>query len=269
MTTYSFFTKFIVPFLFAAAGILFTNYLNTDNNSEWTYLFNGKDLDGWEMKIAGFEFNNNYRNTFSVKNGSIKVSYDNYTSFDEKFGHLFYTNKKFKNYHLKLDYRFYGEHVNLFKNENEAWNYKNSGVMLHSEHPSQMFLDQGFPVSIEGQFLGGSGINSRPTLNMCSPGTEVDINGTQAMQHCVNSTSKTIHTEQWVSVEFLVFSDSIVHHIVDKDTVITYSNIRFGGTYLSDNFSDKIGEPLQEGYISLQSEGHPIEFKNIRVKELD
>ena len=46
MTTYSFFTKFIVLFLFAAAGILSTNYLNTDNNSEWTYLFNGKDLDG-------------------------------------------------------------------------------------------------------------------------------------------------------------------------------------------------------------------------------
>ena len=141
--------------------------------------------------------------------------------------------------------------------------------MLHSEHPSQMFIDQGFPVSIEGQFLGGSGLNDRPTLNMCSPGTEVDINGTQAMQHCINSESKTIHTDEWVSVEFLVFSDSIVHHIIDKDTVMTYSNIRYGGTYLSENFTYKVGEPLKEGYISLQSEGHPIEFKNIRVKELD
>ena len=247
---------------------LFIISCNNDQK-EWVSLFDGQTLDGWEVKIAGYELNNNYKNTFSVKDGNIRVSYDDYESFDEKFGHIFYTNKKFKNYHLKIDYRFYGEHVNSFKSEDEAWNYKNSGVMLHSEHPNQMLLNQEFPVSIEGQFLGGSGANERPTLNMCSPGTEVNIDGTLALNHCINSISKTIHTDDWVSVEFVVFSDSIVHHIIDKDTVITYTNIRYGGSYLSDNYINKIGEPLSEGYISLQSEGHPIEFKNIRVKELD
>lgn len=247
---------------------LFIISCNNDQK-EWVSLFDGQTLDGWEVKIAGYELNNNYRNTFSVKDGNIRVSYDDYESFDKKFGHIFYTNRKFKNYHLKIDYRFYGEHVSSFKSEDEAWNYKNSGVMLHSEHPNQMLLDQEFPVSIEGQFLGGSGANERPTLNMCSPGTEVNIDGTLALNHCINSISKTIHTNDWVSVEFVVFSDSIVHHIIDKDTVITYTNIRYGGSYLSDNYINKIGEPLSEGYISLQSEGHPIEFKNIRVKELD
>jgi hypothetical protein len=247
---------------------LFIISCNNDQK-EWVSLFDGQTLDGWEVKIAGYELNNNYKNTFSVKDGNIRVSYDDYESFDKKFGHIFYTNKKFKNYHLKIDYRFYGEHVSSFKSEDEAWNYKNSGVMLHSEHPNQMLLDQEFPVSIEGQFLGGSGANERPTLNMCSPGTEVNIDGTLALNHCINSISKTIHTNDWVSVEFVVFSDSIVHHIIDKDTVITYTNIRYGGSYLSDNYINKIGEPLSEGYISLQSEGHPIEFKNIRVKELD
>ena len=140
--------------------------------------------------------------------------------------------------------------------------------MLHSEDPKQMFLDQGFPVSIEGQFLGGSGSKKRPTLNMCSPGTEVDINGSQALRHCVSSSSNTYHNEDWVSVELIVYSDSIVHHVIGKDTVMTYSNIKIGGGYLSDNFTDRIGEPLKEGYISLQSEGHPIEFKNIRIREL-
>ena len=166
-----------------------------------------------------------------------------------------------------MDYRFYGNHVNLFKNEDEAWNYKNSGVMLHSEDPSKMLLNQGFPVSIEAQFLGGSGVKERPTLNMCSPGTEVVINESQAMEHCISSNSKTYHNEDWISVEFVVYSDSIVHHIINKDTVMSYSNIKIGGEYLSDNFTDKVGEPLKEGFISLQSEGHPIEFKNIRIKE--
>mgnify|MGYP003304974987 FL=1 len=103
---------------------------------------------------------------------------------------------------------------------------------------------------------------------MCSPGTEVDINGSQALKHCISSNSKTYHNEDWVSVEFIVYSDSIVHHVIDKDTVMTYSNIKIGGGYLSDNFTDRIGDPLKEGYISLQSEGHPIEFKNIRIREL-
>jgi hypothetical protein len=34
-------------------------------------------------------------------------------------------------------------------------------------------------------------------------------------------------------------------------------------------YKDKIGTPLKEGYIALQSESHPIEFKNIMIKEFD
>ena len=255
------------PYIFISLISILSVYCDNENE-QWTSLFDGESLSGWEMKIAGYELNNNYRNTFSVKDGVIRVSYSDYDSFDEKFGHLFYTEKKFKNYHLKMDYRFYGEHANQLQNENEAWNYKNSGVMLHSEDPSKMFLDQEFPVSIEAQFLGGSGERDRPTLNMCSPGTEVDINGSQALKHCISSNSKTYHNEDWVSVELIVYSDSIVHHVIDRDTVMTYSNIKIGGGYLSDNFTDRIGDPLEEGYISLQSEGHPIEFKNIRIREL-
>ena len=243
------------------------SYSCFSEKDDWISIFDGESLNGWEMKIAGYELNNNYRNTFSVQDGVIRVSYRDYDLFDRNFGHLFYTKKKYKNYHLKMDYRFYGNHVNLFKNEDEAWNYKNSGVMLHSEDPSKMLLNQEFPVSIEAQFLGGSGIKERPTLNMCSPGTEVDINKSQATEHCISSNSNTYHNEDWISVEFVVYSDSIVHHIINKDTVMSYSNIKIGGEYLSDNFIDRIGEPLKEGFISLQSEGHPIEFKNIRIKE--
>ena len=125
------------PYIFISLISILSIYCDTDNE-EWISLFDGESLSGWEMKIAGYELNNNYRNTFSVKDGVIRVSYSDYDSFDEKFGHLFYTKKKFKNYHLKMDYRFYGEHANQLKNEDEAWNYKNSGVMLHSEDPSKI-----------------------------------------------------------------------------------------------------------------------------------
>ena len=145
--------------------------INCDrDNQGWTYLFDGKSLNGWEMKIAGYELNNNYRNTFSVKDGAIRVSYKDYDSFDERFGHIFFTKNKFKNYHLKMDYRFYGEHANSFKTKMKHGTTRTIGVMLHSEDPSKMSLDQEFPVSIEAQFLGGSGLKDRPTLNMCSLG---------------------------------------------------------------------------------------------------
>ena len=250
--------------LFKVFSISFLFLISCESQeNDWINLFDGESLDGWEIKIAGYELNNNYKNTFGIGNGTIKVAYDLYDSFDKEFGHIFYTKRKFKNYHLKLDYKFYGEHI-----RNESWSFKNSGVMLHSEHPSQMFIDQGFPVSIEAQFLGGSGEGERPTLNMCSPGTEVDINGKQATLHCVNSKSKTYHKDDWVSVDLIVYSDSIVHHIIGKETVISYSNLKYGGGYLTDNFLDMIGKPAKEGYISLQSEGHPIEFKNIMIKEI-
>jgi len=104
---------------------------------------------------------------------------------------------------------------------------------------------------------------------MCSPGTEVDINSKMAERHCVSSNSKTYHDEKWVSVEFIVYSDSLIHHIVEKETVMTYTNIRIGGGYLFPRFKNKIGTPVKEGYIALQSESHPIEFKDIMIKELD
>ena len=144
-----------------------------NSSSDWQALFDGKTFDGWDIKVAGYDLNDNHNNTYLIEDGSIVVSYDQYDSFDEKDGNIFYTKKKFKNYHLKLDYKFYGDHI-----RDGDWSYRNSGVMLHSEDPKKIFKDQQVPVSIEAQFLGGLQNRSdgiKTTLNMCSPGTDVDI----------------------------------------------------------------------------------------------
>ena len=57
---------------------------------EWIQLFNGKNLDGWKVKIKGFDLGDNYGNTFRVEDGVLKVAYDQYEKFDGKFGHIFY-----------------------------------------------------------------------------------------------------------------------------------------------------------------------------------
>ena len=235
-----------------------------NQTEEWQTIFDGNSFDGWDIKIRYHELGENYNNTFKAEDGQINVSYEDYDEFEDKFGHIFYTKEKFKNYHLSLDYKFSGEHLKGAP----GWSVKNSGIMLHCQHPNTMLIDQEFPVSAETQLLGGLGEGKRSTANICTPGTDVDIDSKRAKQHCINSNSETYHNDDWVNVQVIVYSDSLIHHIVEGNKVLTYTNIRVGGNKVPENFLDKLGMPLEDGYISLQSEGHPVSFRNIKIKKL-
>lgn len=232
---------------------------------QWLQLFNGKDLKDWTIKIAKHDLNENYSNTFRVADGLMQVRYEGYDTFDRQYGHIFY-NSPFSHYLLRVEYRFVGEQAN----GGEGWALRNSGAMLHSQDPKTMLKDQDFPISIEGQLLGGDGENDRTTSNLCTPGTNVVMNGELFTPHCINSTSKTYHGEQWVTAEFLVLGDSIVHHIIEKDTVLTYFKPQIGGGNVNP-FDPNVkvdSSRLTSGYISLQSESHPIDFKKVELFDL-
>lgn len=98
-----------------------------DAPEEWVQLFNGKDLEDWDVKIKGHPLNENFGNTFSVEDGKLKVQYDQYEEFDEQYGHLFYK-QPFSVYLLVMEYRFTGDQVK----GGPGWAYRNSGAMLHS-----------------------------------------------------------------------------------------------------------------------------------------
>lgn len=231
----------------------------------WISLFNGKDLTGWTPKIRGYKAGENYNNTFRVEDGVIKVSYDKYKKFDAKFGHLFYKDK-FSHYRLRVEYRFVGDQVK----GGAGWALRNSGVMIHGESPEEMELDQQFPTSIEVQFLGGNGTDARSTINLCTPGTNVVYEGKLHTQHCTSSSSKTYHGPQWVTAEIEVHGSGVIKHIVDGQTVLTYSEPQYDPTDAhAKHLSDKSGKLLiEEGTISLQSESHPIEFRKVELLPL-
>lgn len=243
-----------------------TSIESEENLGEWIQLFNGKDLDDWKIKISKHELGDNFANTFRVEDGLIKVNYDEYEDFDRKYGHMFYKDP-FSAYLLRLEYRFTGEQAP----GGEGWASRNSGAMLHGQSPESMTKDQDFPISIEGQLLGGDGTNDRTTSNLCTPGTNVVMDGELFTPHCVNSSSKTYHGEQWVTAEFLVLADSVIHHIVEGDTVLTYYQPQMGGGNVSNHNPDvkKDGQLISEGYISLQSESHPIEFRKVELFDLE
>ena len=234
--------------------------------SKWKQLFNGKNLSGWAPKIRGYKYKENFANTFRVENGVIKVGYEGYKpAFNDRFGHLFYK-KPYSYYLFAVEYRFTGPQAP----KAPGWAYKNSGIMIHCQPPETMLKDQDFPISIEVQLLGGDSTGERSTCNLCTPGTNVEMDGKLFTPHCINSSSKTFRNEEWVRAEVLVLGGEEIKHIVNGDTVLVYQKPQIGGSNVG-NFDPAVkkdGQILTGGYISLQSEGHPIEFRKVEIKDL-
>jgi hypothetical protein len=235
-------------------------------SKEWLTIFNGKDLTGWQPKFSGHELGENFADTFRVEDGILKVSYDNYEKFDGEFGHLFYKDK-FSHYRIRLEYRFVGDQIP----GGPDWGYRNSGIMLHCQPPESMLKDQDFPVSIEAQLLGGDGKNKRSTGNVCTPGTNIVIDGALITNHLTNSSSKTYHGDQWVTAEVEVRGSDVIRHIINGKTVLEYQKPQFDP---NDEYAKKLIEAnngelmLSEGYISVQAESHPVHFRNIQLLPL-
>lgn len=234
-------------------------------NEGWIQLFNGKDLNDWNIKITGFPLNENYGNTFRVEDSLLKVRYDQYEKFDGKFGHIFYKHP-YSHYRIRVEYRFVGDQCP----EGPGWAFRNSGIMIHGQSAESMEVGQDFPVSIEVQLLGGNGKDDRSTLNLCTPGTNVVYNDTLWTQHCTNSSSKTYHGDQWVTVEVEVQGDSIIKHIIDGQTVLEYSKPQLDPR--DPSFQKLLPADknilLSKGSISLQAESHPVDFRKVELLNL-
>ena len=234
--------------------------------SEWIQLFNGRDLEGWTPKIRGYEAGDNFANTFRVEDGLLKVRYDGYDTFDNRYGHLFYKDT-FSHYLLRIEYRFAGEQCP----GGPGWALRNSGVMIHGQSLESMEKDQDFPVSIEVQFLGGDGTSERSTGNLCTPGTNVVLNGQLQLDHCFSSASKTYPDGEWVTAEVEVHGCGVIRHIINGDTVITYEQPQLDSRdpsffKLLPANGDSL---LHGGTISLQGESHPIDFRKVEIKILE
>lgn len=237
------------------------------HDPQWVDLFNGKNINDWNVKINHHDYGENFANTFRVEDGMIKIRYDQYGAYNEQFGHLYYK-KPFSHYRLLVEYRITGD----WKKDAPEYTISNSGIMFHSQDPKTMPKDQDWPISIEYQLLAGLDDGKpRPTGNMCSPGTDVIYNGKIDSRHCIDSKSKTYRKEEWVTAEIIVLGDSLITHLVNGDTVLQYSKPQIGGGVVN-NYDPVIkidGKALKEGFIALQSEGQPVDFRKVKIMILD
>ena len=211
-------------FLFTIVLLVITTTFSCKQkkDSEWTPIFNDKDLEGWSPKFTGEAYGVNYLNTFQVKEGKLIASYDDYDNFDNKFGHIFYR-EKLSWYRLRLEYRFVGELVPGAP----SWGFKNSGIKYHTPHPSELPLDQTLLVAVEAQLIGGDGQTERFTGNVCTAGTHIEMNDSLITEHCTNSGYPAINDTSWVKMELEVHGSDKIIHKINGEVVMEYSKPQY------------------------------------------
>lgn len=249
--------------IIASLCIVFANSAWAHNkDNQWTSIFDGKSLDGWTPKFAGYPLGENYKNTFRVQDGYLMTNYDQYKKFNFEFGHLFYKTP-YSHYKLKSTYRFLEQQLPGYKN---AW--KNNGFMIHSQPPESMGLEQRFPTSIEVQLLGANqDTEARPTGNFCTPGCHVYMNNQLIEKHCIKSTSATYKGDQWVTVEIEVRGNQVIKHLINGEHVLEYNRpiLDEKSQHLAKYYG---GNEMKSGYIAIQAENSTIQFKSIELMVL-
>jgi len=232
----------------------------------WFALFNGKNLDGWTVKAAQHPIAVNHLDVFRVEDGIIKVSYDKYKEFDQQFAHL-YTNSPYSRYVLRLEYL----HTGTPMADAPEWAGYNSGVMIHSQSPLSMTVEQLWPASLEFQFLAIGTKAGRQTGNACTPGTNLVLKGELTTAHIIDSSAKLYPQDEWVTIEVEVHGNDEVIHRVNGAEVLRYEHPQLDPNDPDAQRLLAAGQPLQIsfGHIALQAEGHPVWFRNIMLRPLE
>ena len=233
------------------------------NAEKWVSLFNGKNLNNWTPKIAGYKLGENFGNTFRVENGMLSTRYDQYDSFNNRFGALYY-NKKFTNYRLKVEYRFVGTTAPGAP----SWGFRDGGIQYHCQPPATLAINQPFPVCLEYNLLGGNGKDERATGEICASGMYVEINGSRNTSYCTPpSVKRTFAGDQWVTAEIEVRDGKITHY-VNGEQIMQFENPRYDSVHaVAKTFITAENDLVKDGYISLQSNSHPMDFRKIEIME--
>jgi Domain of Unknown Function (DUF1080) len=258
---YGRFLLLVLPFIFQSYQT--ENITVKKHAKKWVTLFNGKNLNNWTVKIAGYKQGENFGNTFRVENGILSTRYDKYDSFNNRFGALYY-NKKFTNYRLKVEYRFVGK----LTPGAPSWGFRDGGIQYHCQSPSSVVIDQPFPVCLEYNLHGGDGTGERPTGEICTSGMSVEISGKKNTSNCTTPfVKRTFNDDQWITAEIDV-KDGKFTHFVNGEQIIQFENARYDSTNpIAKNFIINRNDVVKDGYISLQSNSHPMDFRKIEIME--
>jgi hypothetical protein len=166
-----------------------------------------------------------------------------------------------------VEYRFSDDHKAPGA---PPWTFKNSGLYLYAQAPETMGRDQQFPVAVEFDLVGGHMLGSRPTGEVCQNATRVRVAGAWLAEQCSKLSDLTIRDDQWVTAVAEITASRSVRQIVDGQLIVEYSDLQLDER---DPTAHKLiaagaAKTLSSGYLGLQSNGYPIEFRRVEILEL-
>ena len=254
--------------------------------SGWTELFNGENLDGWytyqmrpepTSEVAGLDrdeqgnylepigLNKDPLNVFSTvtedKDPAIRMS-------GEVFA-ILVTEKEFENYHLKLQFKWGTEKYPPRKTEKRdsgilyhsigeegAW----GGVWMRSLECQVQEGDCGDYISVDTVSVDIQAIRDEENnLHLHAPGSET-LTFSVERSYCHKSTDYENPSGEWNTMEIYTVGGKSVH-VVNGQVNNRISNSR--------HLVDGKELPLTKGKIQLQSEGAEVFYRSIQIRDID
>jgi len=191
-------------------------------NAQTEELFNGKDLSNWRFIVDGDKAPAN--EVYMIRDGFIHIQ-------GTPFGYM-YTEKKYKDYTLEVEWRWIGEATN-------------SGIFMMIAEPKQ---GNAFPTAIECQLKGGDAGDFVMLSGSDLDEYVVPANGRRPAFPVIKKRqdSNEKSAGEWNQAKIEV-----------KDGKIT--------VYINGVLQNQGTNKVKEGHIGLQSEGGPVQFRNVKV----
>jgi len=256
-------TRLIFPLLIL---FVFISGACQDQESDWTPVFNGENLDNWDTYIGapyeGYEAeaeNVTADQVFSV----VEMEGQPAMKIDAPVKAAIATRDDYENYHLKMEYRW-GENV---------YDRRNSGLLYHSygafgsgletwknAHELQLWED-----NVGDSYRMGETYCEIPVVTegenyVYSPEGEMTPFGMGEESKIARKTSNVENPPgEWNSIELYCVGRQSVHVVNGEPVLVNYKS----GKYEN-------GEvvPLTAGKIQFQAEGAEMYIRNLQVRSI-
>jgi len=263
--------------LIICAGFTFVS----EGKNNWTTLFNGKNLQGWDTYIAPdmdpagkaltgipVGLNRDPRKVFTVVKDAgekvIRISGENWGGIS--------TQKEYENFHFQLKFKWGDLTWGQKKNKKKDSGLLYFAVGPHGADYGAWMRSQEFQIEEGncGDYWGvAGGMETVKVRKMPAPDTNFVYNpqgepitfsaGSKYGRHCLKQANAENATGAWNTLDLYCHGDTSVHVINGKVMMVLFHSSQMeNGQVL----------PLKKGKLQIQSEGAEIFYKDIKIKPL-
>lgn len=254
-----------LSFLFSLA---FIALIFSSCEKPWQPLFNGENLDGWDVYVGPKEkdgnpigLNKDPMNLFSV----VELDGEKVLRISGEINASIATKQEFENYHLTVDLKW----------GDEVFTTRNSGLLYHSYGDFGVGLGVWMSSHELQLWTGNMGDSYRMGKSYCEIPMQKNDEGKYVYTKGAAQTPSIPDTDtrivskngdyekpigEWNTVELYCFGTTSVHVVNGKVNMINHNS----GKYLGEGNI----EALSKGKIQFQSEGGEVFLKNIKLKPI-